>query len=217
MQRGLKSTIDRKSSTHTGRVTKPKSRCSCNAAHKPGHASAKLCDPLPVGLKIEVYWPFDKMYYPGVIDTYDKRKNTYRVVYNDGDVEILNMSKEKWRLLGGCKDAPDTEEAPDHSSTLTETSSTPDEQKRLDKSSDVDVERETGLTLNVTMQKATEDKTSPSSGREKEPNRSDMDRSTDRTSDIWSSARTSQPINLNVVDREMYEAALILIQMSRSG
>ena len=51
-----------------------------------------------VGTRIEVYWPKEKKYFPGIIEkiTFSGR---VRVAYNDGDSEMLLLSKEVWRQL----------------------------------------------------------------------------------------------------------------------
>ena len=51
-----------------------------------------------VGTRIEVYWPKEDKYFPGIIEkiTFSGR---VRVAYNDGDSEMLLLSKETWRKL----------------------------------------------------------------------------------------------------------------------
>ncbi|XP_042038996.1 nucleolar protein dao-5-like [Salvia splendens] len=52
-----------------------------------------------VGSKVKVFWPKDKEYYEGVIASFDSAKKKHRVLYNDGDEEILNLKKEQWDFL----------------------------------------------------------------------------------------------------------------------
>ncbi|KAM7255529.1 hypothetical protein ACFE04_008427 [Oxalis oulophora] len=52
-----------------------------------------------VGSKVKVWWPQDKAYYKGVIDSYDSVKQKHRVLYNDGDEEVLNLKRQKWELI----------------------------------------------------------------------------------------------------------------------
>ncbi|KAI4376861.1 hypothetical protein MLD38_014571 [Melastoma candidum] len=52
-----------------------------------------------VGSKIRVWWPRDKQFYTGVVDSFDPVKKKHKVVYSDGDKEILNLQKEKWELV----------------------------------------------------------------------------------------------------------------------
>ncbi|KAI4380990.1 hypothetical protein MLD38_007110 [Melastoma candidum] len=52
-----------------------------------------------VGSKIRVWWPRDRQFYTGVVDSFDPEKKKHKVVYSDGDKEILNLQKEKWELV----------------------------------------------------------------------------------------------------------------------
>ncbi|PKI66429.1 hypothetical protein CRG98_013231 [Punica granatum] len=51
-----------------------------------------------IGCKIKVWWPMDKKFYEGTIKSYDPSRNKHVVLYDDGDVEILNLEKERWEL-----------------------------------------------------------------------------------------------------------------------
>ncbi|XP_037494960.1 uncharacterized protein LOC105630320 isoform X2 [Jatropha curcas] len=53
-----------------------------------------------VGRRIKVWWPLDKMFYEGVVDSYDPIRRKHRVLYADGDEEILNLKKQQWKLIG---------------------------------------------------------------------------------------------------------------------
>ncbi|XP_051137192.1 sister chromatid cohesion protein PDS5 homolog C-like [Andrographis paniculata] len=52
-----------------------------------------------VGSSVKVYWPEDKMYYEGVVASYNSAKKQHKVLYVDGDEEILNLKKERWEIL----------------------------------------------------------------------------------------------------------------------
>lgn len=52
-----------------------------------------------IGCKIKVWWPMDKQFYQGTIKSYDTEKRKHVVLYDDGDVEILNLEKERWELM----------------------------------------------------------------------------------------------------------------------
>ncbi|CAN1344039.1 Sister chromatid cohesion protein PDS5 homolog C [Linum perenne] len=54
---------------------------------------------LLVGKKIRVYWPCDKVYYAGVVDSYDPTSKRHRILYADGEEERLNLRRERWELL----------------------------------------------------------------------------------------------------------------------
>ncbi|XP_020683417.2 uncharacterized protein LOC110100313 isoform X1 [Dendrobium catenatum] len=52
-----------------------------------------------IGREIEVWWPDDKKFYKGVIDAFDPVTEKHRVVYDDGDVEILFLRNERWNYV----------------------------------------------------------------------------------------------------------------------
>ncbi|XP_027089309.1 sister chromatid cohesion protein PDS5 homolog D-like isoform X1 [Coffea arabica] len=52
-----------------------------------------------VGSRIKVWWPMDSRFYEGVIASFDPSKKKHKVLYVDGDQEILNLKKERWFLL----------------------------------------------------------------------------------------------------------------------
>ncbi|KAL5225230.1 hypothetical protein ABZP36_011869 [Zizania latifolia] len=67
-----------------------------------------------VGKRIKVWWPLDKKFYEGVVESYDSSKRKHKVLYNDGDVEMLNLAKEKWKIIGSDV-SPVKEHKKDHS------------------------------------------------------------------------------------------------------
>lgn len=56
-----------------------------------------LLNHIRLGDRVEIYWPKMKQYYPGMV-TLKTRSGKHRVEYDDGDVEVLRMEKEKWRF-----------------------------------------------------------------------------------------------------------------------
>ncbi|KAJ0805058.1 putative sister chromatid cohesion protein Pds5 [Helianthus annuus] len=52
-----------------------------------------------VGSRIEVWWPADRMYYPGVVTFFDFKKKRHKVLYDDGDVELINLKRQRWKWL----------------------------------------------------------------------------------------------------------------------
>ena len=44
----------------------------------------------------------DKTYYPGIVKGLNQSNEKHHVVYDDGDVEYLYLSEEKWRALARC-------------------------------------------------------------------------------------------------------------------
>ncbi|KAL9156418.1 hypothetical protein ABFS82_09G075600 [Erythranthe guttata] len=53
-----------------------------------------------VGRRIKVFWPLDQIFYEGKITSFDHSNKTHQVVYDDGDHEKLDLSKECWLLIG---------------------------------------------------------------------------------------------------------------------
>ncbi|XP_065045023.1 sister chromatid cohesion protein PDS5 homolog C-like isoform X2 [Musa acuminata AAA Group] len=49
--------------------------------------------------RIRVWWPIDKKFYDGVVDSYDLASKKHKVIYSDGDVEILLLKKERWEFV----------------------------------------------------------------------------------------------------------------------
>lgn len=69
---------------------------------KMGEAVARneyLLDLVRIGDTIEVWWPMDKRYYRGVVQS-KKSKGYHKIHYNDGDEEDLLLENEQWRLIG---------------------------------------------------------------------------------------------------------------------
>ncbi|KAJ6806604.1 claspin [Iris pallida] len=54
-----------------------------------------------VGSKIRVWWPDDKKFYDGAITSFDHTSKMHKVVYTDGDVEVLLLKNERWEFAGG--------------------------------------------------------------------------------------------------------------------
>ncbi|KAK3287539.1 hypothetical protein CYMTET_4961 [Cymbomonas tetramitiformis] len=77
----------------------------CSSSRRPWRARCKrraagtdLPAGLPVGCMVQVYRPIDDDWCSGTVgSTTDGRT---RVAYGDGDVELLDMSKEKYKVLG---------------------------------------------------------------------------------------------------------------------
>ncbi|KAL5769361.1 hypothetical protein ACOSQ2_016144 [Xanthoceras sorbifolium] len=76
-----------------------------------------------IGHKIKVWWPMDKQFYEGTVKSYDPIKKKHVILYDDGDVEVLRLDKERWEPLDtgrkakktksiSLKRAPTTEASP---------------------------------------------------------------------------------------------------------
>ena len=53
----------------------------------------------PIRQRIEVYWPKNKQYYPGVVQDYDSGKKKCHIKYDDEDMDDFDLSEEIWRKL----------------------------------------------------------------------------------------------------------------------
>lgn len=67
-------------------------------ASKVNHAKKGNGEDL-VGCKIKVWWPLDERYYGGKVKSFDHLKKTHQVDYNDGETEILDLTKERWEAV----------------------------------------------------------------------------------------------------------------------
>ncbi|KAI4376198.1 hypothetical protein MLD38_013988 [Melastoma candidum] len=62
-------------------------------------SNVKVYEAELIGLPIRVWWPQDRQFYEGVVESFDSEKKKHKVVYTDGDEEILNLKKEKWEFV----------------------------------------------------------------------------------------------------------------------
>ncbi|XP_048133301.1 sister chromatid cohesion protein PDS5 homolog C-like isoform X2 [Rhodamnia argentea] len=103
-----------KDEKHQGETTKDNFKRK-RSSGKEEDSDAKSYGEDLVGSKIKVWWPLDKQYYEGVIEAFDSVQKRHKVLYEDGDVEILNLEAEKWKLVEG--DSGDKGQAADHDSS----------------------------------------------------------------------------------------------------
>ncbi|KAF3451892.1 hypothetical protein FNV43_RR07988 [Rhamnella rubrinervis] len=52
-----------------------------------------------IGCRIKVWWPMDKKFYEGTVKSFDLMKRKHVILYDDGDVEVLRLEKERWELV----------------------------------------------------------------------------------------------------------------------
>ncbi|KAK3144336.1 hypothetical protein QOZ80_4AG0311680 [Eleusine coracana subsp. coracana] len=65
----------------------------------------KMLDENLVGSRIKVWWPEDKMFYNGVVESFTASSGTHKVAYDDGDVEMLQLKKERWEFTDDEQDS----------------------------------------------------------------------------------------------------------------
>ncbi|XP_073117807.1 sister chromatid cohesion protein PDS5 homolog A isoform X1 [Elaeis guineensis] len=108
---------DKKSSQPLlGSIKKRKVRSIAGLGKCSSH-SDELSDSELVGSRIKVWWPLDKQFYEGVVQSYDPGKKKHVILYDDGDVEVLHLAKEKWEVISnGCmpKKRPKSKHASPH-------------------------------------------------------------------------------------------------------
>ncbi|XP_047962752.1 sister chromatid cohesion protein PDS5 homolog C-like isoform X2 [Salvia hispanica] len=52
-----------------------------------------------ISLRIQVWWPMDEMFYPGTVKAFDPETKKHEILYDDDEIELLNLRKEKWKLF----------------------------------------------------------------------------------------------------------------------
>ncbi|CAI9106454.1 OLC1v1005613C1 [Oldenlandia corymbosa var. corymbosa] len=92
-------TVPEKRKKRKGKTTVPESKAEVlpEGFKKPRY-NKKYREEI-IDSRVMVWWPEDQQFYEGVVKTYDPIKKEHKVVYLDGDVEILNLGTEIW-LLG---------------------------------------------------------------------------------------------------------------------
>ncbi|XP_068647712.1 sister chromatid cohesion protein PDS5 homolog C-like isoform X2 [Aristolochia californica] len=88
------STDDQNQLQETPKV-KPKRKRSMPAEE----GSEPVHDENIVGSMIEVWWPDDDEFYRGTVVSYDPIEKKHKVLYDDGDEEILLLKEEKFHLI----------------------------------------------------------------------------------------------------------------------
>ncbi|KAG1326586.1 hypothetical protein COCNU_01G005200 [Cocos nucifera] len=60
--------------------------------------SAELDEGL-IGSRIKVWWPDDKAFYDGVVDSFEPVSKKHKILYDDGDIEELLLKNERWKFI----------------------------------------------------------------------------------------------------------------------
>ncbi|XP_061346896.1 sister chromatid cohesion protein PDS5 homolog C-like isoform X2 [Gastrolobium bilobum] len=93
----------------------PKTNLKRKRTGKENESNTKKYGQNLVGSRVEVWWPDDQMFYEGTVDSFDPAMKKHKVLYDDGDEEILNLKKEKWKIIEAGADS-DGEEGSDRRS-----------------------------------------------------------------------------------------------------
>ncbi|PKI53232.1 hypothetical protein CRG98_026364 [Punica granatum] len=64
-----------------------------------------------VGSKVKVWWPDDAEFYKGVVSSFNPVSRKHKIVYNDGDVELLRLKNERWELIQDDSSSSEEQEA----------------------------------------------------------------------------------------------------------
>ncbi|XP_024971623.1 uncharacterized protein LOC112510439 isoform X2 [Cynara cardunculus var. scolymus] len=72
-----------------------------------------------VGHRIKVWWPLDRMYYEGAVSSYNSLDKKHKVLYADGDEELLDLRHEKWSMLNDLSPDQLQEQVADLTSPMT--------------------------------------------------------------------------------------------------
>ncbi|KAJ1279943.1 hypothetical protein BS78_04G194200 [Paspalum vaginatum] len=81
-------------------------------AELPRSRKSKGLDESLVGARIKVWWPDDKAFYNGVVESFDPGSKRHKVAYDDGDVEVLLLRDETWEFINQEKGASVASETP---------------------------------------------------------------------------------------------------------
>ncbi|KMZ59311.1 hypothetical protein ZOSMA_69G00070 [Zostera marina] len=68
-----------------------------------------------IGSSIKVWWPIDKEFYHGVVDSFNPSTKKHKVLYADGETENLLLKNERWKYAqsdNSCSDAMDDQDLP---------------------------------------------------------------------------------------------------------
>ncbi|RAL52779.1 hypothetical protein DM860_007547 [Cuscuta australis] len=86
------------SNSKAGSIKTPKKKDSFGLTKCTSKGSESQTKDL-IGCRIQVWWPMDKQFYEGVVKSFDTQKKKHVILYNDGDVEVLRLDKERWELV----------------------------------------------------------------------------------------------------------------------
>ncbi|KAK2644752.1 hypothetical protein Ddye_019947 [Dipteronia dyeriana] len=80
-----------------------------NTAGKEVASETPEVDEKLVGSRVKVWWPLDKMFYEGVVNSYDSIKKKHKIVYADGDEETLVLKKQRWELIDSAEEGQEAD------------------------------------------------------------------------------------------------------------
>ncbi|XP_010530075.1 PREDICTED: sister chromatid cohesion protein PDS5 homolog A-like [Tarenaya hassleriana] len=82
----------------SGSMQNQKRKSISGLAECPLKENKPVADEL-IGCRIKVWWPLDKRFYEGMVKSHDPTKHKHVILYDDGDVEVLHLEKERWELV----------------------------------------------------------------------------------------------------------------------
>ncbi|XP_026425024.1 uncharacterized protein YFR016C-like isoform X1 [Papaver somniferum] len=70
-----------------------------------------------IGQKVKVWWPDDKKFYQGTVDSYNHISKKHKITYTDGEIEKLDLKKETWETIEEFEPEEESAPSPDSSET----------------------------------------------------------------------------------------------------
>ncbi|PIN03366.1 hypothetical protein CDL12_24107 [Handroanthus impetiginosus] len=84
-------------------VSKPESEDSAPEKEKKSPKSGGHYGEELVNARISVWWPLDKTFYTGTVESFDPLTKKHKIKYDDDEEEILNLEEERWEFFNERK------------------------------------------------------------------------------------------------------------------
>ncbi|CAN0888181.1 Sister chromatid cohesion protein PDS5 homolog C [Linum grandiflorum] len=95
----IKSARDENPVEETPKTSNKRKRAVGKSAEKGMASERKVYGEDIVGLRVRVWWPQDRTFYEGTVESYDSTKKRHKVLYDDNEEENLNMAKQKFEFI----------------------------------------------------------------------------------------------------------------------
>ncbi|GKA09858.1 uncharacterized mitochondrial protein-like protein [Tanacetum coccineum] len=81
--------------------------CSLRTRKRLRRSFSKTIKATKVSRIVTVWWPADRDYYEGVVDSFDCSKKKHKILYDDGDEDVLEPRLRKWMIYQDVSDTPE--------------------------------------------------------------------------------------------------------------